>query len=324
MPRTARIDIPHLLQHVIVRGNERRVIFIDDDDRRYFVKRFSALLVATGTDCLAWALLDNHLHLLLRPHKISLGAFMRRLLTGYAVTFNRRHRRSGHLFQNRYKSLVCEEEAYLLELVRYIHLNPLRAGIVSTIEQLDAYPWCGHASLMDGGELSGQTTDEVLSRFGKTIDNARRNYRRFIEDGVTLGRRDDLVGLARNKAARQDEDNRGLDARVLGSNDFAEELLRQTEVELPATRLPLEKIIENVCSALDLTLEDLLSPARSRHIAQARSLICHLAFSGGHSGVAIAHKLRLTGSAVSVAARRGREIIVRDPGLSQILQTIST
>lgn len=323
MPRTARIDIPHLLQHVIVRGNERRVIFIDDDDRRYFVKRFSALLVATGTDCLAWALLDNHFHLLLRPHKISLGAFMRRLLTGYAVTFNRRHRRSGHLFQNRYKSLVCEEEAYLLELVRYIHLNPLRAGIVSTVEQLDAYPWCGHASLMGRAELPGQAPVEVLSRFGKTIDNARRNYRRFIEDGVSLGCRDDLVGLARNKAARQDEDNRGLDARVLGSNDFAEELLRQTEVELPATRLPLEKIIENVCSALDLTLEDLIYPARSRHIAQARSLICHLAFGGGHSGVAIANRLRLTGSAVSVAARRGKEVIGRHPGLSKILQTIS-
>ncbi|ADH85694.1 transposase [Desulfurivibrio alkaliphilus] len=321
MPRTARIDIPHLLQHVIVRGNERRAIFVDDDDRRYFVKRFSALLVATETECLAWALLDNHFHLLLRPHKVSLGAFMRRLLTGYAVTFNRRHRRTGHLFQNRYKSVVCEEETYLLELVRYIHLNPLRAGIVSTVDQLDAYPWCGHAALMGHENMFEQAANEVLSRFGKTIKTARNNYRRFIEDGVTLGRRDELVGLARNK---KDEDGMGRDARVLGNDDFTEELLQQTEEEQLTTKVPLEKIIETVCAVLDLTMEDLLSPARSQQIAQARSLICYLAFSGGHSGVAIARKLHLTGSAVSIAARRGKEVIGRHPELSQGLQTILT
>ena len=145
MPRSARIDIPNILQHVIVRGIEKRDIFSDDEDRHSFVERLSNLLVSTETDCFAWALLDNHVHLLLRPRQIPLSKFMKRLLTGYAVTFNLRHRRSGHLFQNRYKSIVCEEEQYLLELVRYIHLNPLRARIVSTINELDRFDWCGHA-----------------------------------------------------------------------------------------------------------------------------------------------------------------------------------
>src|SRR6516165_79511 len=114
MPRSARIDIPGLLHHVIARGIERRDIFKDDEDRHCFVERLSSLLVETETSCLAWALMPNHFHLLLRPSRCKLATFMRRLLTGHAVTFNLRHHRSGHLFQNRYKSLVCQEDEYLL------------------------------------------------------------------------------------------------------------------------------------------------------------------------------------------------------------------
>lgn len=90
---------------------------------------------------------------------------MRRLLTGYAVNFYHHHQRSGHLFQNRYKSIVCEEESYLLELVRYIHLNPLRAKLIAGIDNLDSYPWSSHAVLMGNRELADQTTEEVLVRF---------------------------------------------------------------------------------------------------------------------------------------------------------------
>ena len=102
MPRQARIDIPGLLQHVIVRGVAQTDIFLDDDDRKDFVQRLSDLLAETKTSCSAWALLDNHVHLLLTPTEQPLASFMRRLLTGYAVVFNLRHKRSGHLFQNRY------------------------------------------------------------------------------------------------------------------------------------------------------------------------------------------------------------------------------
>jgi len=145
MPRSARIDIEGVLQHVMVRGIERRDIFLDDCDRSAFKDRLSQLLVKTRTDCLAWSLLSNHAHLLLRPTKGKLSELMLRLLTGYAVVFNLRHHRCGHLFQNRYKSIVCEEDAYLLELVRYIHLNPLRAGLVPSMRKLDTYKWSGHA-----------------------------------------------------------------------------------------------------------------------------------------------------------------------------------
>src|ERR1035437_564803 len=173
MPRLARLDIAGLLQHVIVRGIERRDIFNDDHDRQLFFDRFTILLSETGVRCYAWALLSNHFHLLLMPTSTTLSSFMRRLLTGYAVSFNRRNKRSGHLFQNRYKSIVCEEESYLLELVRYIHLNPLRAGMVRSMEELDLYPWSGHAALLGKQNLEGQKTQVVLERFGHKLTTAR-------------------------------------------------------------------------------------------------------------------------------------------------------
>ena len=115
------------------RGIERREIFKDDKDRELFLGRLAIVLDESQTQCYAWALIPNHFHLLLRTGPVLLSHVMRRLMTGYAVTFNKRHKRSGHLFQNRYKSTVCEEDAYLLELIRYIHLNPLRASLVNDL-----------------------------------------------------------------------------------------------------------------------------------------------------------------------------------------------
>ncbi len=148
MPRQSRLDAPGLLQHIMARGIERRKIFLDDKDRESFLERFANILEETQTQCYAWALIPNHFHLLLRTGPTPLSKVMRRLMTGYAVTFNLRHRRSGHLFQNRYKSVVCEEDAYLLELIRYIHLNPLRASLVQNLQELDKYPWTGHSTIL--------------------------------------------------------------------------------------------------------------------------------------------------------------------------------
>ena len=125
MPRQPRLDAPDTLHHVMVRGLERRVIFRDDADRADFVTRLGALAERGALTVYAWALLPNHAHLLVRTGSRPLARSMRSLLTGYAGAFNRRHHRAGHLFQNRYKSIVVEEEPYLLELVRYLHLNQI-------------------------------------------------------------------------------------------------------------------------------------------------------------------------------------------------------
>jgi putative transposase len=133
MARQAGIDAPGALHHVIVRGIARRRIFNDDDDKKDFLDRLEDILRATKTFCYAWALMQNHCHFLMRTGEVPVATVMRRLLTGYALSYNRRHRRWGHLFQNRYKSVLCQEEPYFLELVRYIHLNTdFRAGLTVT------------------------------------------------------------------------------------------------------------------------------------------------------------------------------------------------
>jgi putative transposase len=148
MPRQSRLEIPDLLHHVIVRGIEKRDIFADDADKERFIARLSDLLTKGSTKCFAWSLMTNHLHLLLMPTTVPLSDTMRRLLTSYAVYFNRKYQRSGHLFQNRYKSILCEEEPYFLELVCNIHLNPLRAGLVSDLERVKPVPCAVIGSLL--------------------------------------------------------------------------------------------------------------------------------------------------------------------------------
>ena len=166
MPRQARLDTPGLLQHVMARGIERRKIFKDNKDRKAFLERLAIILEETQTQCYAWALIPNHFHLLLRTGPTPLSKVMRRLMTGYAVTFNKRHKRSGHLFQNRYKSGVCEEDPYLLELIRYIHLNPLRAGVIKDLKELDKYPWTGHSAIL------GHRKNPLIPKLEKEVSSA--------------------------------------------------------------------------------------------------------------------------------------------------------
>ncbi|MGD0918236.1 MAG: transposase, partial [Thermodesulfobacteriota bacterium] len=133
MPREPRLDAPGALHHLMGRGIERTQIFRTDRDREDFLNRLQDLCMDENLTVYAWSPMPNHYHLLVRTGRQSLSRSMRKLLTGYAVNFNLRHRRDGHLFQNRYKSIICEEDPYLLELTRYIHLNPIRAGIVGKL-----------------------------------------------------------------------------------------------------------------------------------------------------------------------------------------------
>jgi putative transposase len=147
MPRKSRIDAPGALHHIIARGIEGCKIFRDKTDRNNFLDRLGSIVKETDTRCFAWALIPNHFHLVLKTGYVPIATVMRRLLTGYAISHNRRHRRSGHLFQNRYKSILCQEDTYLLELIRYVHLNPIRIRAVRDIKGLDKYPYTGHSAL---------------------------------------------------------------------------------------------------------------------------------------------------------------------------------
>ncbi len=167
---------------------------MDDDDREDFVNRLEALATSEAVLVYAWSLMPNHLHLLVRTGKISLSQNMRSLMSGYAGYFNRRHRRVGHVFQNRFKSIVCDEEGYLLELVRYLHLNPVRAKVVKNVKELDRYPYSGHSALMDRVSRPWQQTEAVLERFSDRLQEARQAYREFILAAAVQGRWPDLMG----------------------------------------------------------------------------------------------------------------------------------
>ena len=220
---------------------ERRNIFRDNKDN--FIDRLSDLLPATQTTCYAWAFIPNHAHFLFRSGG-EISTLMRRLLTGYAIYFNRRHRRHGQLFQNRYKSIICQEDMYFRELVRYIHLNPLRAKIVSDIKELNKYPYSGHTALAGMGRKKHewQDTEYVLSYFGKKVSASRKAYLSYVKKGIDQERRPELTGggLVRSlggwsmvkKLRLKGQDRIKGDERILGDSEFVTALLSEAKEKL--------------------------------------------------------------------------------------------
>ncbi|MBE0569441.1 MAG: transposase [Deltaproteobacteria bacterium] len=183
MSRGPRIDFPGALHHVFARGIEKRDIYFDDYDRSNFLGRVGVNLAKWNMRCSAWALMPNHFHLLIRSDRGCLPSFMHCLLTGYSRYFNDRHKRVGHLFQNRYKSPIVENIGHCREVVRYIHLNPLRSGIVPSVDVLEDYSWTGHKRIVRGGSPEWQDTGLLLEGFHGSLEGSEwiRNYREFLE-----------------------------------------------------------------------------------------------------------------------------------------------
>jgi REP element-mobilizing transposase RayT len=320
MPRRARLDTPGTLHHVIVRGIEKRRIVNDVADRKNFVTRMGQLALETQTGIYAWALMTNHAHILMRSAKIGLSGYMRRLLTGYAISYNRRHRRWGHLFQNRYKSIICEEDAYFTELVRYIHLNPLRAKLVKNLDQLDRYRWSGHSVLLGKVKNEWQDRDYVLKWFGKQELEAQKNYRRYVTKGIDEGRRPELVGggLIRSmggwsavKALRRAGDRELFDDRILGSGEFVERIIKEADVKVRyqfAVKEHAEELndfIEKICKSEKVTITELKAGSRRKEASKARALISiGLVKNYGVSLAEVARRLSISTSAVSKIIRR--------------------
>jgi len=324
MPRKSRIDAPGALHHIIGRGIDRGLIFRDDVDRDRFVERLAALLSETHAACYAWALLPNHFHLLVRTGVVPVAGLMRRLLTGYAIVFNRRHRRWGHLFQNRYKSILCQEEPYFLELVRYIHLNPLRAKLVDSAEALDDYPYSGHSALMGIRPVDWQDTDTVLTRFGRRKRKARRDYRAFLVNGIELGRRPELTGggLIRSlggwdeiKDQRRRKAYMKGDERILGDSDYVDEVLGaaneslQRRYQLKTLGLDVDKVAERVAALMNLPVEAVWAAGKHQKTVAARSLLCYWSVRQlGVSMSSLAQRLEISPAAVSQSVIRGEEL----------------
>ena len=320
MPRRARLDAPRTLHHVIVRGIEKRRIVNDVADRKNFVKRLAELSAGTKTTIYAWALMTNHAHILLRSSQMGLSGFMRRLLTGYAVSYNRRHRRWGYLFQNRYKSIVCDEDAYFKELVRYIHLNPLRAKLVKNLTQLDRYRWSGHGVLMGIITNDWQDSDYALKYFGKKEGAARKAYRNYVKKAIDEGRRPELVGggLIRSlggwsavKAMRRSGDRELSDDRILGSGEFVERVIKEAEAkikyQLPFKEDPqmIDEFIAQLCRSENVSIAELKAGGRRKEVSGVRARIAlGLVKRHGVSLAEVARRVGVTTSGISKILKR--------------------
>jgi REP-associated tyrosine transposase len=325
MPRKARIDAPGALHHIIARGIARKKVFDDDIDRDFFLERLAMVVRESQTQCFAWALIPNHFHLLFKTGATPIATVMKRLLTGYAMHYNRRHKRIGHLFQNRYKSILCQEDSYLLELVRYIHLNPLRAKLVGDVNELERYAYCGHGVLM--GKLNAQWQDTlyVTRLFGRHLPTARRRYRDFVQKGIADGRRDDLVGggLIRSaggwaavKSLRKAHGFQKGDERILGDGEFVESAISEAneayarKCQSRAKGLGLDDIAARAAKIVGIDPDLVWVKAKQPTIVQARSLLCYWATNElGLSQAALSQRLELSQSAVSIAVARGRELV---------------
>jgi len=320
MPRQARLDAPGTLHHVIVSGREKRRIVDDRRDRGDFVSRMGQVASDTETVIYAWALMANHAHILLRSGAHGLSRFMRRFLTGYAITYNHRHKRHGHLFQNPYKSIVCDEDAYFRELVRYIHLNPIRAKVVKTMSELDRYRWCGHSVMMGRIKHEWQARDYVSSWFGKKEGEASRAHRQYVEEGVEQGRRPELVGggLIRSLGGwsqvlsmRRHNERVLTDERILGSGDFVDRIIREADHRIKyqfggnKIREKAAEFIEQVCKRENINAKELRMGAKRGRIGRVRSQIAYqLVEDHGIPLAEVARQLGVTTSAISKAINR--------------------
>jgi len=301
----------------MIRGIERSSIFKDDQDREEFTSRMGRLALATGTKILAWALMRNHVHLLFFSSPTGISKIMRCLLTGYALRYNRRHGRSGHLFQNRYKSIICEEGSYLLELVRYIHLNPLRAKVLKSMAELDRYRWSGHGVLIGKGKNDWQEREYVLGQFHKREGKAIQAYRRCMEEGKSQGRRPELVGggLIRSLGGwsqvislRGSRERMDHDSRILGSGDFVAEIIREAEkkvrryLRVGEMSKSIDRSIAKICHEEGVSEQGLRMGVRTRKYSRVRGKIAyHLSHEFGVSRAEIARQLGVCTSAIARA-----------------------
>jgi putative transposase len=241
MARRPRLFAPGLLYHVIVRGNQKRKAFLDGDDYQTYLERLGRYRRRYGYTIHAYCSMPNHIHLLLESSAQPLGKFMQGLQQSYSQYFNLRHRKVGHVFQGRYKAIVCQKDAYLLDLIRYIHLNPVRSGIVKDAER---YRYSGARSYLDGKPTETIDPRKVLHLLG-----GKSGYRKFVRDGLGDGHREEYYELE--------------DQRFLGAAGFGEKLQEEEIEPRPRKRKALDVVVKRLGKELKFDIAELVSADRA-------------------------------------------------------------
>ena len=283
MPRIARIESPGSLFHIMAHSIDTKILFSDDEDRNEFLSRFAKGLTNTGFQCYAWALMDNHYHLLIRSSELPLSKLMRSLNGGYAKYYNKKHKRHGYLFQDRFKSVLCQEQDYAKELIRYIHLNPLRAGKVNSLDQLKTFAWCGHGFVLGVENANGekfQNREDSLGRFGANESDAIEGYLQYLAKGCLDGDTEKFGKLSEIDATEIGSSFKGRLA-VIGDNEFIKAVMEKYKENLSRKHrkadypLVLETISNKVCKEFGIAKDELLRRGRKNKRSDARTAFCY-------------------------------------------------
>ena len=254
MARRPRLFAPGLLYHVIVRGNQRRKTFLNDADYQAYLERLGRYRHRCGHTIHAYCLMPNHVHLLIESSKQPLAKFMQGIQQSYSQYFNLRHRKSGHVFQGRYKAIVCDKDEYLLQLIRYIHLNPVRAGLVKGPQH---YSYSGHRAYLEGKATEVIDPRKVLGLMG-----GKGHYLSFVSGAMKEGHREEYYEVE--------------DQRFLGGEGFGDKLKEEQEEPRLKKRRPLEKVIQELASAVGIESITIKSADRSWRVSKARTMIAYV------------------------------------------------
>lgn len=312
MARKPRVDVAGAVHHVMVRGWRRGTLFHSDEDRAAYVERVGEVLEWGGAVCYAWAVMPNHVHLVLLRGATPLAKVMQRINTWLASYVKRRRRVRSGVLDGRYKSLVVDSDAYLAELVRYVHLNPVKAGLVAA-DDLDDHPWTGHAALMGHAAPRLVDVDTVLGHFGATVGAARQALERWMADGVANGCAPDLV--ARLEGKRPPPDAAPSDRRVLGAPAFVADVLKKADdtdrerARLQADGWTVERLVAACVELTGADADEVHGGRRRRPASRTRALVSWLALEKlGATAASVAPVVGVTPVAVAKAALAGAEI----------------
>jgi REP element-mobilizing transposase RayT len=253
MARRPRVFAAGVLYHVIARGNQRQKTFTSDSDYQAYIERLARYRKKYDYKLHAYCLMPNHVHLLLESSEHPLAKLMQGLQQSYSQYFNLKHRKTGHVFEGRYKAILCQKEEYLLQLIRYIHLNPVRAGMVRTPER---YRYSGDHAYLQGKATEMIDPAPVLSMLG-----GKQAYRRFVQDGLSEGHKEKYYAV--------------LDQRFLGAEGFGERLLKKEPRKRP-TRRSIETVATELAKELKIAVHALRSRDRAWRISKARTIAAYV------------------------------------------------
>ena len=307
MPRKPRIHFPGAFYHVIARGNRREKIFRNEKDYQLYLSFLSEYKNRYSFSLYAYTLMPNHVHLLIEVGEVSLSRIMQNLQFRYTRNFNIKYKNYGHLFQGRYKAILCEKDSYLLELSAYIHLNAIRAGLVK--DPIN-YQWCSFRSYLREEEDNLVERDFILAQFSNKKKVAIKEYERFVKGHSGQGHREDFYGLK--------------DQRFLGEESFVEHVHRRLNEELCFLYdIPLGEIVSEVSSALNISPDLFYTPTRNRQGALGRSIVGYLGRKlGGHQMKGTAEHFNRDPVVISQGIKRLDNKLNKEKGLAKTMISI--